>query len=490
MDAQRRKLSTLAREKSLMIVHEYTDVVESAKSEHRPAFQDMLKDLKSPIRQWDTLLLVDTSRLSRRRYVAQVFKHEARKRGVDILYSKVPDTDPITSVILESVFEAMDEVHSLMSREKGLAGMTENVRQGYRAGGRAPKGYKLNKVGTGATREGQAVEKSVLVPNNDSKLVSRFLKARAAGTPRAQVVRDLNIPWPVSTLIGMEWRALTYAGHTVWNQSNPQENGRYVGGTKYRPRDEWVITNDTHEALITVEEAEAILVNLQNSNIGQAVSRAKQGLSSYLLTGMLKAPDGRVWQGVKDKYRLRKSGDEKGRVVPNTPVDNAVINKLIEDFKSEEMITALLEAAHTWNGEPEDPAKEMRSEVIGLNEKISKAMDISMQLDDPGPALRKVNELEAQRKALTEEISRVEREYSAQVAMQSITREQVSKLIAGLTEELEEVDRPRLKGVIQSLVDHIILDPEKLEFVIQYRIPVDECLSMASPRGVEPLLPA
>ena len=145
ISAQRHELTKEAESRGLIIVKEYCDVVESAKTERRPAFQDMLLDLKSPDRPWGNLLMVDTSRLSRRRYAAQAFKHECRKRGVDIIYSKLPDVDPMTSVILDAVFEAMDEVHSLMSREKGLAGMAENVRNGYRAGGRAPRGYRLKK---------------------------------------------------------------------------------------------------------------------------------------------------------------------------------------------------------------------------------------------------------------------------------------------------------------------------------------------------------
>jgi hypothetical protein len=48
----------------------------------------------------------------------------------------------------------MDEVHSMLSREKGLAGMAENVRRGHRAGGRAPIGYRLERIETGAIRDG------------------------------------------------------------------------------------------------------------------------------------------------------------------------------------------------------------------------------------------------------------------------------------------------------------------------------------------------
>lgn len=129
ISAQRNNLRSLAQSKGLSVVQEYEDVVESGKSMFRPGFQRLLRDIKDRNRGWTTLLILDTSRLSRQRFHAQAFKHEAQRHDVEIIYAKMPDLDPITAVIVESVFEAMDEVHSLMSKEKGLAGMAENTRQ-------------------------------------------------------------------------------------------------------------------------------------------------------------------------------------------------------------------------------------------------------------------------------------------------------------------------------------------------------------------------
>ena len=37
-----------------------------------------------------------------------------------------------------------------------------------------------------------------------------------------------------SGAIGLEWNALTYAGHTVWNVHNETRGSGYKGGTKRR----------------------------------------------------------------------------------------------------------------------------------------------------------------------------------------------------------------------------------------------------------------
>src|SRR6266704_2012415 len=111
IDAQRRELTALATQRGLLVVREYSDVVESGTDENRPGLRALVADIRKSGRGWDTVMLLDTSR---------------------------------------------------------LAGMAENVRQGFRAGGRAPRGYRLATIETGAIREGAAVTKTKLEPNDDA----------------------------------------------------------------------------------------------------------------------------------------------------------------------------------------------------------------------------------------------------------------------------------------------------------------------------------
>jgi len=130
---------------------------------------------------------------------------------VRVIYKSIPDSDPMTEMLLRSILQAMDEWHSLNSKAKGLAGMAENVRQGFRAGGRAPRGYRLEYTSTGAIRDGSPVLKSKLVLGDDAHQVAQYLYARATGEPRGRVLSRLRLKWPVTSLVGMEWQALTYA---------------------------------------------------------------------------------------------------------------------------------------------------------------------------------------------------------------------------------------------------------------------------------------
>jgi hypothetical protein len=71
-------------------------VVESQRMSIAQDFELLLRDLKSSSQAWTVLMM----RLSRLRYAAQVFNHEAKKRGVEVVYCKVPEVDPITRVRL------------------------------------------------------------------------------------------------------------------------------------------------------------------------------------------------------------------------------------------------------------------------------------------------------------------------------------------------------------------------------------------------------
>ena len=133
IDAQRSELGTLAKNRQLRIVDEFVDAVESGKDEDRDGFLKLIEAVRNPRRGWTTLLVLDTSRIARRRHLAIMFERECERANVELVYKSLPDSDPVTGMLLRSILQAMDEWHSLTSRAKGLAGMRENVRQGFRA---------------------------------------------------------------------------------------------------------------------------------------------------------------------------------------------------------------------------------------------------------------------------------------------------------------------------------------------------------------------
>lgn len=187
-DSQYHELLQVAERRGFEIVGRYEDAVESGKDWDRPGFQELIRSIRNTRRGWDAILVKDTSRIARRRALALIFEEqECAQHGVEVVYANVPDGgDAATVMILRTLLQAMDEWHSLTSREKGLAGMAQNVRNGYRAAGGAPYGYQLEKHAIGPIRNGVPVTKSTLAVSQEAPMVKAYLEQRGAGIARME----------------------------------------------------------------------------------------------------------------------------------------------------------------------------------------------------------------------------------------------------------------------------------------------------------------
>ena len=474
IESQRHELARLAADRGLTVVGEFRDVVESGKDDDRPGIQQLLDAVRDRDRGWSTILVLDTSRLARRAAAAYIFEdRECRPRNVEIVYKTIPDgMEAAERALYKSMMHGVDEWHSLSSRRKGLAGMRQNVRQGFRAGGRAPFGYRLEHVDTGVVREGKPVLKSRLVPGAEAPRIQRYLKERAQGAARAALSRRLDLGLNESSLVGIEWNALTYAGNTVWNVHAEQGTG-----AKRRPRSEWVMQRGTHEALITDVEAEVLLKNLEAAS----VKRPRRTSGEYLFTGLLKTSAGVPWYGEKSRYY--RAGNAHA---PAQAVDQQLLAKIAADLTSSEFSSSLVRRARTSYG------REFTTEIARLAEaeatiarRISGFMDMAEKLDTPGPVLRKVDELEADRKRVQREMDQARRDASTAAAARAVTEEQVGRMLAAMATDMERLDRDKMKDFLYTICDRVTLNPETLTARIEYRIPLVRRDRLASPRGFE-----
>ena len=139
----------------------------------------MLTALRDAARPWSTILALDTSRIARDPMLGLYITREAEKHGVRIEYAKMPvDGASAFGETMLSVVRAFDRLHARLSAEKGRSGLAANVAKGFRAGGIAPFGYKLQHEETGAVRGGQAVRKSRLVLDSKAaRKVKAYLEA-------------------------------------------------------------------------------------------------------------------------------------------------------------------------------------------------------------------------------------------------------------------------------------------------------------------------
>lgn len=490
-DAQRRALQTLASQRGLSIVAEFVDAAVSGKDSDRPGFRAMMDAVRNARRGWSTILIHDTARLVRGRYLAMIFEHEVSQHGVAVVYKSIPDSDPLTEMVVKSLFQAWDEWHSLNSKAKGLAGMAENVHAGFRAGGQAPTGYRLQRIETGTVRDGAAVVKTRLELDQDTAdSVGRYLAARAEGMPRKRAKRAAGGAierMPDNSLIGIEWNALTYAGHTVWRVAAERTADGYVGGSKRRPRSEWLIHRDTHPAMIDDAQAEAILTRLERraadrrGNAGVTLARE----SGALLGGLLYAPDGRKWWSESDRYRFGRKGEPQ-RSITRRAIEDPVMRLVLQDLASPEFADRLLSGTRRAIEASTDPGelRRARDRVARLQGQVDRMLELAAGLEDPSPALRRVDMIERERADAAVALESAEAAAAAQRAIERVSAADVAAALGTIAERAQDADRHGLRAAILCVVDRVTLDPVSLTASIEYRIDASG-VEMASPRRRE-----
>jgi site-specific DNA recombinase len=110
IDAQLRAIREYAEKENILIVHEYTDEARSATTDKRPAFQQMMADLKTA--RVGAVIVHKLDRFSRDRYDSAFYKREMKKAGVRLISVLERLDDSPESIILESVLEGMSEYYS------------------------------------------------------------------------------------------------------------------------------------------------------------------------------------------------------------------------------------------------------------------------------------------------------------------------------------------------------------------------------------------
>lgn len=479
VESQHRELTEFAKHEGTVIVDEYIDKVESAKTDNRPGFQAMIAEAKSNECRFDTIYCYDTSRFARRQYHAQMYKHLLKKRGIQILYLKLPKTETILDPIIESLMEAFDEFHSQKSKIDGLRGMRENIEQGWRAGGRAILGYQLDKHIVGM-RDGKPITKSKLVPDPKIfKQVQAYLKGRSKNESRKSLIKRLDLDITYNTLVYIEESALTYAGHTVWNRHNEYVEGSYVGGKKFKDRSEWVIKRDTHEALISDDEANAILnIREQHRRKGK-----RMRVNDYLLSCMFKCSCGANLDGDGGYYRCH---DRCGtRSIKKETLEEAVINVLFEDFLSDQTMKDLRASIEKEIKEREEGShyqlQALESELKTSESEISKLVEILPQVQHKRSLLERLDELELTR--LNLELQIQEEKQVSPENLFDMSNEAIAKFLKRYKSDLKSGDMEIKKAVIRSLVESGEFDGNQL--LLHPNVQQITGVKVASPRVAE-----
>ena len=124
------------------MLRNYIDRAFSARTDQRPAFQEMIDDSAKHL--FDTVIVWKLDRFSRDRYDSAWYKHVLKRNGVRVVSATELISEGAEGVILESVLEGYAEYYSKDLSQKVIRGMTDNLLKGKFNGGSIPIGYTID----------------------------------------------------------------------------------------------------------------------------------------------------------------------------------------------------------------------------------------------------------------------------------------------------------------------------------------------------------
>ena len=127
------------------IIGKYSDEGKSGKNaEHRPAFNQMMEDIRSKKDNIKYILVFKLSRFARNTSDTAKYLQELASYGIGLLGVKDGiDTSTATGKMIANIMGAVAEVELENIHEQTLAGRQQKARSGLWNGAQAPLGYAL-----------------------------------------------------------------------------------------------------------------------------------------------------------------------------------------------------------------------------------------------------------------------------------------------------------------------------------------------------------
>ncbi len=143
IDAQLRAIHKFADEKGIPIVDEYIDKAQSARSDDRIAFQQMIEDIDKG--KFNVIIVHKSDRFARNKVDASAYRALFRQKKIVLMSVTEPMlTDSPASVLFESIIDGVNEYYSMNLALEVEKGKRENALKGMSTGGRPPLGYDLD----------------------------------------------------------------------------------------------------------------------------------------------------------------------------------------------------------------------------------------------------------------------------------------------------------------------------------------------------------
>jgi len=177
-----------AKQNSISIVKEFVDEAESATTDLRPDFQEMISLCKANAHGVDSILVWKLSRFARNKVDSVVYKKLLKdKQGIRVISVSEPIDDSPEGRMLEGIIEVMDSYYSENLAKESMRGLKQTAKQGFHTGGVPAYGYRLKNVNVGNT-----IKKVWEIHPKESKAVNLIYTMHSKGHTYQEIMDTLH----------------------------------------------------------------------------------------------------------------------------------------------------------------------------------------------------------------------------------------------------------------------------------------------------------
>lgn len=450
IEGQVRECREFAEKAGFTIIDIYIDRALSAKTDNRPAFQEMIRD--SSRKNFEAVIVWKLDRFSRNRYDSARYKAALKKNGVKVISAVEKISEGAEGIILESVLEGFAEYYSAELAEKVSRGMTENVLKGKYNGGTLAVGYKVNS------------DNEFVIDEQVAPLIVKAFQMCADGEPVKEIAEYLNHYGVKSS------RGTPMNMNSVRNMIR---NRRYLGENRFHD------TVGSIPAIIT----EKLFDRAQTVMDGRVHKGARgQAKEEYLLTTKLMCGEcGAMMRGESGTgrggqiYRYYKCASIKDRkadcsqvTVKKDLIEDAVIEELIKIISDDKTVEAIADAAVQYQETHIDSGLELlREQEKDVRFRLGNLIgNLELGITNES-VVKRISELEEQEKDIKRKIKEEEK------ANPVLTKDQVMTFLRSV-KPTDISDIRQRRKLINSLLNRAILKGTKLTLYFNYRAKTKE----------------
>lgn len=285
--AQVSEIRAYAEREGFSIVAEFVDEHIKGWDKDRPAFNRLLEEVRGKECRFQVILVWDYSRFARDAAAAMQISDELEDLDIQLVSVSEGVIPGPEGRLTRNIKHVLNDYYKVQFGRNVLRGIKHSVEQGFAPGGLPPFGYKKIFV-----EDGKNMRRKYEPDPNESPWVGKIYNWFIEGSSINSIARRLNeLKVPTKRGNGSFWgdkqilRILrdysqTYLGHTTFNRVRHKKQ---TGKVKPKDRSEWVTAQNTHEPIISTEQAKAVETRLE--------TRKETGRSPDpyrdLLTGLL-----------------------------------------------------------------------------------------------------------------------------------------------------------------------------------------------------------